>query len=404
MPGTSFHDMGEVIRLTGARVALDESRTARIDLHLCRGRILPFDSKRAPAREFDLSGHLLLPGLINAHDHLEFSLFPRLGKGPWPNALAWAAEIHRPDIAPVKEHRAVPRPVRLAWGAIRNLLSGVTTVAHHNPYEAIFSSRGFPVRVVRKFAWAHSLDFSPDVVTLRRRTPANWPFVIHAAEGTDEKAERELTTLDELGLLDSQSVLVHATAATEAQIQKIRKRNASVVWCPSSNLYTLGRTISADTLRPLRSTSLGTDSALTAAGDLVDELDVARGQCGLSASEAYVFVTVNPARALQLRRGEGCIRENGVADLLAVRDTGQTPADALTNLRPELVLKAGRVMLVSERFSRQRGVPGSKTGMHWLDVKTRGRALVRANVPDLYASAREFLGAEIRLAGKLVAV
>lgn len=404
MSGTSFHDMGEVIRLTGARVALDENRAARIDLHVCRGRILPFDSKQHPSREYDLSGHLLLPGLINAHDHLEFSLFPRLGKGPWPNARAWAAEIHRPDLPPAREHRAVPRPVRLVWGAIRNLLSGVTTVSHHNPFETVFSSRGFPVRVVRKFVWAHSLDFSPDVVTLRRRTPANWPFVIHAAEGTDDKAERELTTLDELGLLDSQSVLVHATAATPAQIEKIRKRNASVVWCPSSNLFTLGRTISADRLRPLPSTSLGTDSSLTAAGDLVDELHVARVQCGLSASEAYRFVTANPARALQLRCGEGCIRENGVADLLAVRDNGQSPAEALARLKPELVLKAGRVMLVSDRFNTERGVAIAKPGMHWLDVTTRGRALIRANIPDLYASAREFLGTEIRLAGKLVSV
>src|SRR5437588_1709038 len=102
------------------------------------------------------------PGLINAHDHLEFALFPRLGKGPYANAAAWAADIHKPNESPVKEQRAVPRETRLLWGAIRNLAAGVTTVVHHNPWEAIFDDPGFPVRVVKRFGWAHSLHFAPD--------------------------------------------------------------------------------------------------------------------------------------------------------------------------------------------------------------------------------------------------
>jgi cytosine/adenosine deaminase-related metal-dependent hydrolase len=393
---------GNVIRLTGARVATDEHRAEQIDLRIHRGRILPFDCKMTPSLECDLSGYLLLPGLINAHDHLEFNLFPRLGKGPWRNAREWAAEIHRPDRSPVKEHRAVPRTVRLVWGGIRNLLSGVTTVAHHNPFEGSFAGGNFPVRVVRKFGWAHSLDFTPDVVALRRQTPVGWPFIIHAAEGTDARAQRELTKLDESGLLDDRSVLVHATAATPEQLEKVRARNASIVWCPSSNLFTLGRTLSASALRRLPSTSLGTDSALTAEGDLIDEIRVARQRCGLTAGDAYRFVTSNPARTLRLKSGEGAIRENGVADLLAVRDTGQTPANSLTGLLPELVIKSGRIVLVSSHLKNEREVPGTETGMNWIDVQARGAYLVRANIPRLYASARRALGSEIRLAGKLV--
>ncbi|HEY3825499.1 MAG TPA: hypothetical protein VGL82_13125, partial [Bryobacteraceae bacterium] len=137
--------MAKIVRLRGGRVALSASQAERIDVAVKAGRILPFDSRVNDPTDVDLSGHLLLPGLINAHDHLEFNLFPRLGRGPWPNASAWAAEVHRPEESPVKEHLRVPKNVRLIWGGIKNLLSGVTTVAHHNPYEPFVFTDRFPV-------------------------------------------------------------------------------------------------------------------------------------------------------------------------------------------------------------------------------------------------------------------
>jgi len=125
-------------------------RADLLDIEIRAGRIAglrrPGERIRSVPR-VDVRGCVILPGLINAHDHLEFNLFPRLGRGPYPDARAWARDIYHPKQSPVRDHLRVPPPVRLRWGGIKNLLSGVTTVCHHNPYEARVFEREFPVRV-----------------------------------------------------------------------------------------------------------------------------------------------------------------------------------------------------------------------------------------------------------------
>ena len=80
------------MKLMGARVALGATAAEHIDLDIERGRIRPWKSSTIDGPELDLAGYLILPGLINCHDHLEFNLFPRLGRGPYDNASSWAAD------------------------------------------------------------------------------------------------------------------------------------------------------------------------------------------------------------------------------------------------------------------------------------------------------------------------
>jgi cytosine/adenosine deaminase-related metal-dependent hydrolase len=393
--------MAKPVRLSGARVALTATHAERIDLGIRGSRILPFDSAPDKSIEFDLTGHLLLPGLINAHDHLEFNLFPRLGRGPYPNASNWAADIHRPDKSPVKEHLLVPKKVRLIWGGIKNLLSGVTTVAHHNPYEPFIFTDQFPVRVVNRFGWAHSLDFTPDIRDLWRRTPVRWPFIVHAAEGTDERAYSEIPRLKELGVLDRRTILVHAVGTTPGELETIRRSGSSIAWCPTANLFTLGRTLAAEVLTSGVPIALGTDSALTGEGDLIDEMKCVKTVAALTPGEIYPLVTGNAARMLRLNAGQGMIRERGLADLVAVKDTGQSPAEALVNLRPDLVIVRGRVMLMSDRFANLGRIPRSSV-LRPIRVEGRGRFLIRADVPYLHDTAATAVGPNVRLAGKRI--
>jgi cytosine/adenosine deaminase-related metal-dependent hydrolase len=385
----------EPMRLIGARLATGPESAVRRDIAVRDGRLRSPDQSPRRAKTLDLSGHLILPGLINAHDHLEFNLFPRLGHRLYSNAAEWAADIFHPDASPVREHLTIPKPIRLAWGGLRNLLSGVTTVAHHNPYEAAIFDGNFPVRVIRRVGWAHSLDFSPDLAALYGKTPRRQPFILHAAEGIDEKAATEIVRLEQLRVLGPRTVLVHALAAGTSDIDLLRRRRCSIVWCPGSNLAMFGRTLSGDVLRSGIPIALGTDSALTFAGDLLDSIRAAYVH-GITPQALYRMVTSAPAEILRLRDGRGWLREGGPADLVAVLDRGQTPAEALLDVSPRFVMIGGRVKLL---------VADLDAGVSLFPIRVEGRGdyFVDVDVPYLTEQARKALGPDYSLAGKRVA-
>jgi cytosine/adenosine deaminase-related metal-dependent hydrolase len=389
-----------MLRLNGARVTCSARVAERRDLVIVKGRIVTRDSG-ASAPEIDLSGCLVLPGLINAHDHLEFNLFPRLGSGPYGNAVEWAHAVYHPERSPVKEQLALPKALRLLWGGLKNLLSGVTTVAHHNPYVPEVFGRRFPVRVVRNFGWVHSLHFTPDVACRFRETPTSWPFVIHAAEGSDASAYGEIARLDALGVLSKRTVIVHGVALRPQDLQILRARGCSIVWCPSSNLFTCGCTIAPETLEAGIPIALGTDSALSAKGDLVDEIQTARQFPKLSNEQIFEMVTTSPARILRLPDGAGQLRHGSPADLVVIRDTGKDPCDCLTDLRPELVIVAGRIRLIS-RLLLTANPHLIRSQLYEVSVPERGDWFVDVDMPALRRSTEQVLGSDFRLAGKQV--
>ncbi len=394
--------------LAGGRVARGALEAIPLDLEILAGRITairPSIRRRAHLRTLDLRGCLILPGLINAHDHLEFNLFPRLGRGPYPNAGEWARDIYHPRRSPLKEHLSIPMEARLRWGAVKNLLSGATTVCHHNPYNARVFVRDFAVRVPRRIGWAHSLEFSQDLVQRFKRTPAGWPFVVHLGEAVDRGGREELLRLDALGARDDRTVLVHAVALGRQGLQLARDRGAALVWCPSSNIFILGRTLRRAALEYGIPVALGTDSALSGQGDLLEEMRLARRLAGVSAARLFEMVTRDAACIMRLRRGEGSLTQGGTADLLVVRDCSENPAARLLRLRSgemELVFIQGEVKLASAEYSQQLA-PGIRRSLRPLILAGKERRLVylAADLPGLFRQTEPVLGS-VNLAHKRV--
>jgi cytosine/adenosine deaminase-related metal-dependent hydrolase/ubiquinone/menaquinone biosynthesis C-methylase UbiE len=404
-------ESSQALHLSGGRYALGPRSATEGSIEIERGHIRSLLAKSPISGEtqtglketINLSGYILLPGLINAHDHLEFSLFPNLGVGPYLNSTEWAREIHRTHAATIACHRKVPKPTRLLWGAIRNLLCGVTTVCHHNPLSRELVASDFPVRVLARFGWAHSLAMDPNLLHNFDHTPPNLPFVVHAAEGVDAKSAQEIFDLDRLEILDERTVLVHGLALNHKAVSLLNQRRSALVICPTSNQFLFHSALSATLIKSLHAVVLGSDSPLTAAGDLLDEISFARNEIGLDADSLFDMVTARSASVLRLRNGEGHLRPGSIADLIAVRDKDLTPAETVAQLtvdQVELVILGGRVQLASD--SLYACLPNShQAGLQPLFVEGTRRWL-RAPIDSLLTQARKSLGRDLRVGGKKV--
>ena len=268
----------------------------------------------------DLAGDRLLPGLINAHDHLQLNCFglPEYGR-QYANAGEWIADINTRwmSTAAFTAARAIPRDERLLHGGLKNLLSGVTTVAHHDPLYPALSSDSYPLSVVRSYGWSHSLgiDGEDRVQHSYRHTAGDWPWIIHAAEGVDADARAEFDRLEALGCLGPNTLLVHGVALDEARRARLMDAGSGLVWCPTSNLRLFGATADVADLVDRGHVALGSDSRITGGRDLLEDVSLARELAGFDESTLEALVTDAPARLLRLA-DRGVLRAGARADIL----------------------------------------------------------------------------------------
>ena len=320
----------------------------------------------------DLAGHLLIPGLVNAHTHSPMTLFRGLADdlplGEWLNDHIWPAEGRFVSDAFVRDG------TRLA--ALEMIRGGTTCFAdmYFFPDEVARVAIEAGIRaavglIVIDFptVWARDADeyiakgcdvhdqfrddplvataFAPHApytvsdAPLRRvgvlAEELDIPIHLHVHETEHEVTEavakngrRPIARLGELGLLGPRLMAVHMTALDEDDIAAVAKHGVRVVHCPESNLKLASGICPTARLADAGVTlALGTDGAASNNDlDMVGEMrsaallaKVAAGAANALPSHAVLrMATLGGAMALGLDEEIGTLAAGKSADVVAV--------------------------------------------------------------------------------------
>lgn len=337
--------------------------------------ILPSTEARnrfSAREEHQLDNQILIPGLINTHNHAAMSLLR--GFADDHSLMTWLEE----HIWPAEQQWVSPEFVtdgtRLAMAEM--LRSGTTTFSdqYFFPEATAVAAREAGLRAQIAFpiidfpnAWSRngddaiekglalrddyrshsriSLAFAPHAPytvgdeTLRKiaiyADELQMPVQMHLHETADEVAKaiketslRPTQRLHNLGLLSPQMLCVHMTALDDSDIALIQKTGAHIAHCPRSNLkLASGFSPVAKLLDAGINVALGTDGAASNNGlDMLLETNtaalLAKAVSGnadaLPAHQALAMATIHGARALGIDDVTGSIEVGKAADLCAI--------------------------------------------------------------------------------------
>ncbi len=341
-------------------------------------KIKDINNTEKKVHEFDLGDKIIFPGLINAHDHLLGTYYPRIGNGPYLNWLPWDNDLKSSPI--YAERSRIPPKLVYQLGAYRNLIAGTTTVSDHIPH---FVSdpyvKTLPIRVMKNYTLAHEcseydLKWGDGIdVEYKKAVKDNFAFITHIEEGYDEESEEGIDVLLHHKALGAHAVLIHAIALSDKDIKLVAKNKANLVWCPNSNMFMFNRTGNVKKwLENKINVSLGTDSPMSGGLNLLDELRYGKttykniNKKDIDDKILIKMATINAARAFRLEDKIGSIEKNKLADLIAINGDVKNPYSSLVNAKLEdvaLVIYEGKPVYGDKEYKdifKKLGVKTSK--------------------------------------------
>ncbi len=318
-------------------------------------------------------GHVLIPGLVNAHTHAAMTLFRGIAddmplerwlrEGIWPVETRWVstemvrdgtrlaiAEMLRSGCTCFSDQYFYPEIVaETAVDMQMRAMVGVPVIEFATPWahDAADCMRKGADQVHDRYA-DHALIsscFAPhstgtvsdasfnELRVLADQLDSRVQIHLHETvqeitDAMDETGKRPLDRLNELGLVNSSLLAVHAVHLTEDEMRQFADSGVSVAHCPRSNLKLASGIAEVTALQNAGvNVALGTDGA--ASNNVLDMLGEMRtaallakvrasDAAALPAADALRMATLNGAIALGLADSIGSIEPGKWADLTCI--------------------------------------------------------------------------------------
>lgn len=292
---------------------------------------------------------LAFPGLFNAHDHLEFNLFPRLRSKIYMDYLEWGNDIQKLYSKEINAALKIPVELRMKFGMIKNLLNGITTVMQHG--NKFIKKSDQIVNVFINYNFLHSVGLEKNWRLKLNLIFNNLPFVVHLGEGTGETVENEVNKLFKWNFFKKKIIAVHGISLNLNQANNL----AALIWCPDSNLFLYNKTANVFELKDRMPVLFGSDSNLTSDPNFWNHIRTARGINALHDEELINSITSLPWELLNVE-GTGKIKNGYRADIVVVKKKCENNYDTFFNLNPEdilLVIRSGKIILFDESLLQE---------------------------------------------------
>ena len=340
------------------------------------------------ATTVDTNG-IILPGLIDSHNHGLFNIFNEDDWTPtqlYTNHNQWTNETRYGEVVDAKQFLengtsgADVRCEMAKYAEVKAVIAGTTSflMAPGAAQPSCFQS------VVRTIDTTHN-DLPDDKIQTSISVPSNSTankvcnnffdgdtesYVVHIGEGIDMTARAEFDRLinrgnmtdcmlpggDCAGCLNSDKVtIVHGTALTSAEFTTMANTGMKLVWSPKSNMFLYDATTPIDVAiaAGVQTIALAPDWGLGGSINMLDELRFAdqidAQQFGdiLTPERLFDMVTIDAAIALAVDQYVGSLEVGKRADIAIIGGNPQNPYASLLAATPatmRLVMVDGRVL------------------------------------------------------------
>jgi 5-methylthioadenosine/S-adenosylhomocysteine deaminase len=299
----------------------------------------------ADAMVVDVGSSLVVPGLVDLHNHLAYNTLPLwtepkqrtpfLHHNSWTKADTYSASTTWPAYALIT---ACPHEL-LAYVEAKAIVGGTTSIQGSPP--ANKPRDGWLVRNIddETFGTGNPNLIYASVLTMKtaaladrankmRDNSSHAAFIYHCSEGQRGSiAAREFAEAKDAGCLQPRFIAVHTNAADPALYADWTARAGAIAWSPFSNLWLYGQTTNVPAARDAGiSVCLGSDWAPSGTKSISGELKSARLTADalgwtLTDEDLVRMVTCLPGDVLNRAWGRqvGRLQSGAQADIVVIK-------------------------------------------------------------------------------------